>query len=173
MKPQPSRFKLLPEHYKLPEYDEVPALGQGLVNLLTVDLALWRESTLTRNQHGSFEIFTNGYEIPQRFGGGLTQTLREGSFDLYRTPNEENDGFSQASINQIGNSILNLFELAAEKNLYVALNHRPRKNEGAFRVLFDNGVRRGNTNNNISANSLLAAVEKGIVVLAEFPESLP
>ena len=172
MKPQPVRFILSPEHYELPEYDEVPVLGQALVNLLTVDLALWRESTLTRDQRGSFAIFTSGYEMPQRFSGGLAQTLREGSFDLYREPDEENDGFSRAAINQIGNSMLNLFELAAEKNLYVAVNHRPRKSEGAFRVLFDNGVRRGNTNNNVTADSLLGVLEKGIVVLAEFPESL-
>jgi hypothetical protein len=172
MKPQPARFILVPEHYELPEYDEVPTVGQALVNLLTVDLALWRESTLTRNQRGSFEVSTNGYEIPQRFSGGLAQTLREGSFDLYRDLNEENDGFSRATINQIGNSILNLFELAAEKNLYVAVNHRPRKSEGAFRVLFDTGVRRGNTNNNVTADRLLGVLEKGIVVLAEFPEGL-
>jgi hypothetical protein len=172
MKPQPMRFTLSPEHYELPEYDEVPTLGQALVNLLSVDLGLWRESTITRNLRGSFEVLTNGYEMPQRFGGDLAQTLREGSFDLYREPDEENDGFSRAAINQIGNSVLNLFELAAEKNLYVALNHRPRKREGAFRVLFDNGVRRGNTNNNVTADSLLAVLEKGIVVLAEFPESL-
>jgi hypothetical protein len=30
MKPQPTPLGRLPEHYKLPEYDEVPALGQAL-----------------------------------------------------------------------------------------------------------------------------------------------
>jgi hypothetical protein len=172
MKLQPVRLKLNPDHYPLPEYDEVPALGQALINLLTVDLALWREATLTRDQRGSFGVLTNGYKIPQRFSGSLAQTLREGSFDLYRAPDEESDGFNPSAIIEIGNLMLNLFELAAEKNLYVALNHQPRRSEGAFRVLFDNGVRRGNGNNSIRANTLLEALKQGIVVLAEFPESL-